>query len=80
MPEPATDLPDLPGAIRARLAAGFHRPTPQDEAILAVLDLEPSPFCSGDDPELYGLLTAGWRTCHDAALLVLARELEVVNP
>ena len=77
MPEPATDSPDLPGAIRARLAAGFHRPTPQDEAILAVLDLDPPPLHSGDDPALHELLTAGWRTCHDAVLLVIARELEV---
>jgi hypothetical protein len=70
---------DLVGAIRARLAAGFHRPTPQDEAILAVLVLEPPPFYSGDDLELYGLLTSGWRTCHDAVLLAIAEALEV-NP
>lgn len=76
----ATDPLGLAGAIRARLAAGFHRPTPQDEAILAVLDLEPPPLDDGDDPALHALLTDGWETCHRAALLAIARELGAVNP
>jgi hypothetical protein len=73
----ATDPLDLVPAIRARLVASFTYPDPRDEALLAVLELEPPPLDPGDDPAVHDLLTDGWQTCHRAVLYAIARELEV---
>jgi hypothetical protein len=72
-----TDPLGLVPAIRARLVASFTYPDPRDEALLAVLELEPPPFHEGDDRDLHDLLVGGWQTCHRAVLHAIARELEV---
>lgn len=74
----ATDPLDLASAIRARLVASVSHPDPRDEALLAVLELEPPPR-GDDDPAAYALLTDGWQTCYRTVLLTIIEELEVAG-